>query len=264
MCRADGRKLIGVMMRKLNVLVLLLLWVAFAASAQEETPGLQPDSIVEVQDTVVEPVPAELNLKDQLGRAQCRIDSLESRIADLEEDYDIARRNESSLQRQFESLQLQADSLCRVNSDISGLLSDADRIKIYYANNLYRYVATPVQIQKGIEALKSISNLREREAKGRFVPGLEQMDSWNGEVLRILKGLRNDRRRTDDVDFHSWKEDAKNQLNDLKTRLNESRMPYERLKMVVTAALAKVNAAEDDRDAPDFADLLEEFRYIDR
>lgn len=136
MSRADGRKLIGVMMRKLNVLVLLLLWVAFAASAQEETPGLQPDSIVEVQDTVVEPVPAELNLKDQLGRAQCRIDSLESRIADLEEDYDIARRNESSLQRQFESLQLQADSLCRVNSDISGLLSDADRIKIYYANSL--------------------------------------------------------------------------------------------------------------------------------
>lgn len=261
---AGSGRMIRLMVRKLNVLVFLLLRVAFAASAQEETPGLEPDSIVEVQDTVVAPVPAELIVKAQLHRAQCCIDSLEIRIAGLEEDYAIARGNELSLQRQFRSLQVRADSLCRVNSDISGLLSEADRIKIYYAKNLYRYIATPAQIQKGIEALKSISDLREREANGRFVPGLEQMDSWNREVLRILKGLRNDRRRTDAVDFLNWKEDAKNQLNGLKTRLNESRLPYERLKMVVTVAFAKVNAAKDDRESPDFADLLEEFRYIDR
>lgn len=252
------------MIKKLNALVLLLVFVAFAAPAEEQFVGVWPDSSSLVQASAVAPTSADVILRAQLQAANYRINSLQNRIVRLEDDCTIARGNELSLQRQNRSLQIQIDSLRRANSAMSGLLSKADRVKIYYAKNLYRYVATPTQIQKGIEALKSISDLREREVNGRFVPGLEQMDSWNREVLRVLKGIRDDRRRTDVVYFFDWRTDAKNQLNGLKARLNESRMPYERLKMVVTAALAKVNAAEDDREAPDFADLIEEFRYIDR
>ncbi len=257
-------KLIGFMVEKLIAAVLLLSGLAFAASALEETPVPESDSIAVVQDSVVVPVTEELIIKAQLEQAQCCIDSLQGRISHLEDDYAISHGNELSLQRQRSSLQADIDSLRRVNSDMVGLLSEADRVKIYYAKNLYRYVATPVQIQKGVEALKSISNLRDREINARFVPGLEQMDYWNREVLRALKSLRDDRRRKDAVYFLNWQEDAKTQLNNLKTELNESGFPYERLKMVVSVAMAKVNAADDDRTAPDFADLIEEFHYIDR
>ena len=65
------------------------------------------------------------------------------------------------------------------------------------------------------------------------------------------------------VYFYDWREDADNKLNILKTRLNVSNyFIYERLDKIVTEALEQVNTAEDEREAPDFADLIEEFRYI--
>lgn len=252
------------MIKKLNALVLLLVFVAFAAPAEEQFVGVWPDSSSLVQDSAVAPISADVILQAQLQGANYRINSLQERIARLEDDCTIARGNELSLQRQNRSLQMQIDSLRRANNAISGMLSNADSIKVYYVKNLFRSVATPLQIRKGVEALKSIGDSRIREAIERFLPGLERMDDLNREVLRVLKGIRDDRRRTNVVYFCNWRTDAKNQLNDLKTRLNESRMPYERLKMVVTVALAKVNAAKDETVAPDFADLIKEFYYIDR
>lgn len=251
------------MVKKLNALVLLLVSVAFAVSAEDDFDDLEWDSISVVQDTVVASMPEELIFKAQLQDAQYLIDSLQERLIRLEEDYAIIRGNEVSLQCQNRSFQVQIDSLRRANNVMSGQLSSADSIKAYYAKNLFRYVTTPHQIRTGVDAIKSIRDSRTREANERFLPGLEQMDNLNHEVLRVLKSIRDDGRRTNMVYFYDWREDADNKLNILKTRLNVSNyFIYERLDKIVTEALEQVNTAEDEREAPDFADLIEEFRYI--
>lgn len=165
------------MVKKLNALVLLLVSVAFAVSAEDDFDDLEWDSISVVQDTVVASMPEELIFKAQLQDAQYLIDSLQERLIRLEEDYAIIRGNEVSLQCQNRSFQVQIDSLRRANNVMSGQLSSADSIKAYYAKNLFRYVTTPHQIRTGVDAIKSIRDSRTREANERFLPG------WNKWII---------------------------------------------------------------------------------